>query len=201
MLSIMRALKLAKRAFRWALAKWLVILSGALGLGWCLAIGLKKGAYSSELAAWVQAFGSILAILAAIHIDRGQQRRDLATAQADRAAQIGSWRAALGEAADIMANAHRLNQRDLDRIDETRIERLLRNTHRMLTVYLQQTPPDPNLAWVLAAAKTEYALTLKALKRYRVARQLVPDLEFRAAVEHAADNLEALCEEYDNGLL
>lgn len=100
-----------------------------------------------------------------------------------------------------MQNAANLNRRDLNSIDEKRAERLLRNTDRMLAVYLQQTPPTANLAWVLAAAKTEYSLALAALKRYRAARQFVPDLEFRSVVEDAADSLGTLCEEYDAGLI
>lgn len=162
---------------------------------------------TSDLAAWVQAIGSVAAIGAAIWIDRGSERRLLAQEGRARARAVEDWEACLGRVLKLAENAERIaSQGDGQTFDDTIPARLIDNAIMMIDTYLRQPPPSPQLAFALAAARS-YLKVPRDVIRHR--REIPPEFgpvrlsavaRIRAALRATSESIDILSEEYRQGL-
>lgn len=151
------------------------------GLAFCWLAALAAVTFSGEggdnAAAWVQAVGSVLAILAAIWIDQGAARRAeraIEAARQDRltiiSEAVGEWRTAFFDSVRSLQNLSNLAPLVVhpDTIDEHRADWLaiVANQRRRLDVYLTTPPPNPSLAWAAVAVQTELMAVEDALERF-----------------------------------
>lgn len=186
--------------------------AGVFVAAYLVVVGIHRGWFSEEMAAWVQAIGSIAAIGAAVWIDQGQARRMLAEDRRRRSEAAADWENALEQAARLVRNAHRLAGADKkDEISEAFIARLIDNAGMMLDAYLRQPPPSPRLVFVLSAARSFVQLPENALRKWRDADgkflaksystriQMIEQIH--GALDTAANELDGLLDEYREGVI
>jgi len=174
-------------------------LAGAavlIGLIWLLAlpsvVGFADG--HNGVAAWVQAVGSVLAIVAAIWIDRGSARRAREATDALRnadvaahAERVGEWQRALDAGLAALEEASNrpgriaIHSLHPDNVDKDALRRITENASSMMDIYLSKEPPNPHLGLAVAAMRNELRAmtnTLNAWKRdYVTAHLLAVDLD------------------------
>lgn len=152
--------------------------------------------------AWVQAVGSVAAILLAIFIDRGSARRTEKQIEAARqdaltahAELIGDWRRATTDAVELLENLSNGAPRHIqaDFIEKEALSRRARNMGGALDLYLAGGPPNPRLAWLMVAVRNELAYAEAAIERYTrndVAAPLVLHLELATAAHNARESID-----------
>ncbi|MDQ1191634.1 hypothetical protein QE419_000400 [Brevundimonas vesicularis] len=162
-----------------------------IGLIWLLALPAVVGFADSHngVAAWVQAVGSVVAIVAAIWIDRGSARRAREATEALRNAEVaahaervGEWRrvldagfSALEEASNRPGRTDKLSLHP-DNVDKDALRRIIENASSMMDIYLSNEPPNPHLGLAVAAMRNELRAmtgTLKSWKRDDVTAHLL----------------------------
>jgi len=197
----------------WKLIRSLSVPAGALCgalvmAGFLMIVGLSRGWLGQEMAAWVQAFGSIAAIGAAVWIGQAEARRHEVSLQAqrakdarDQAQSVADWRRAFGDARDAAENARMLAERPVDGIDAFRIERLLRNISGMLETYLAMPPPNPSLSFLLIAAKSGVDAPLSALEAFQRDRSDAMAQRLRASLDRSLFQMTEMRDEYEQGVL
>lgn len=162
-------------------------------------------------AAWIQAVGSVAAILAAIVIDQGSARRQLSQEERSRRIQKREWENCLREIETLTRNAARLLQREapgLVQNDQPR--RLLDNAAGMIDVYLAHFPPSTDLAFALASARSHLNAPIRAAALYHDGEpgQAPPNLlrrrelsdEYCRLTDRAAGRIAVLRSEYQTGI-
>ncbi|MBX9707887.1 MAG: hypothetical protein K2X61_08155 [Caulobacteraceae bacterium] len=130
-------------------------------------ISVTFGGGGVDWPAWVQAVGSVVAIAAAIVIDQGSARRALEAERRRAEAYKADWERCLSDVVEMVSNAVRLAERKPGHA--TRVDfptRLLKNAMELIDVYLRQPPPDPRLAFALAAAKTHLEVPAALIRAY-----------------------------------
>lgn len=166
--------------------------------------------------AWVQAIGSIVAIFAsaalAIAIDQGAARRAESHERRLRAQAVRDWESCLTEVVQLLKNASQLaNESRSDALDDKFPARLVDNAIMMIDAYLRLPPPNPNLAFVLAAARSFIELPRDAIRKRRDTDPKVLEGSYsvrlgladgiRDSLAEAAKELAELEIEYHTGIL
>jgi hypothetical protein len=162
--------------------------------------------------AWAQAVGSVVAIGAAIWIDQGAARRLQLQEKRAREQATSDWEACLSEVRKLAANADRIaGNEQPDTFDDTLASRLIDNALMMIDAYLRQMPPSPKLAFALSAARSYLEVPRRDIRERReiplefLAKSpstRVKQLErIRSSLHAASENLDALVEEYHQGVL
>lgn len=197
----------------WSIIRPLSSVIGAvLGVGavvtFLMVVGHFRGWFGQEMAAWVQAFGSIAAIGAAVWIGHAEARRHEASLHAqrtkdlaDHAQEIADWRQAFTDALKATESARILAERPVDGIDGPRLIRLLRNTKGMLDTYLALPPPNPSLSFLLIAARTEVEAPMPALEAFQADKSETSAKRLRATLDRSLFQMNEMREEYEQGVL
>lgn len=161
--------------------------------------------------AWVQAIGSVIAIFAAIIIDRGSARRALRADERRAAAAKLDWEAALMAAQRIFGNLHlSLGLVSRPDMDEVEVQRLIGNAARLLESYIRTSPPNADLALYMAAARQQIAEPERDIEALRgmsetlrarsYSRHIGAVDKVRFSVALCAEGLQRLREEYSVGM-
>ncbi len=159
--------------------------------------------------AWVQAIGSVIAIGAAIWIDRGSARRARDADDRRIASAKIDWEAALGSARAITRNVSiSLGTASRTEMDEAEVARYIGNAVSILEAYLRTPPPDPDLALTLAAAREQLREPAAAISELRslserqrersYSTHLAATDRVRLALANASEGLDKLVEEFRN---
>ncbi len=191
---------------------WMVITAtGAFLAGVAVVASGPSGGFIGFLknpatAAWVQGVGSVLAIVAAILIERGAVRRAQAQERARQveraiaeATKIVTWERSLENAAKILeAVAASVDKKALSgRINPSRLVRMLANMARTLDLYLAQDPPTPEIAYALVAARTEFDAPLSVLRDFALnPGDVVLAMEVEISTTEAASHARQVADEY-----
>lgn len=161
----------------------------------------------SIAAAWVQAVGSVAAILVAIAVDRGSGRRAIAAALAVRAALIHDARDALILARDVVRNFTELvgGLQSPEKLPDFQPWlRRIAAARGTVDHYLAMDVPDAKLvaslssaSMILKPAADAYEGSASNIPMHRPAN---PADIYSLAVQTARD-LDAVVEEYDSGAI
>lgn len=163
---------------------------------------------STDWPAWVQAVGSVLAIIAAIWIDHGAGRRTREAKDSEKLQTVRDWESALSETRNLVSNASRIASDELGGELSPQalrtIDRLVDNAITMLDVYLRQPPPSARLVFTLSAARS-HTVEAQLILNHRATLEFWDKspsarahhgTQARTALKTAADKLNNLSEEY-----
>lgn len=106
-------------------------------------------------AAWIQAIGSIAAILAAVWIDRGSARRAAEQEAGRQAAAIADWTRLSIDTLEVLRETYRFVDNGTTGQAEW-LERggLVSNQKTIVGMYLRDQPPSPATGWLLVSLST-----------------------------------------------
>lgn len=164
---------------------------------------------TSDVAAWVQAVGSILAIMAAIFIDQGAARRLNQQQDATRKAALAEhhqtildWRRAAKDGLELVENISRMAPVDVhtDSIDKDGWFRSTLNMVGALDVYLKTPPPNPAVGWLVVAIRNDVDLLHRWIAAFNRETPRAAWMLHAHAAEIAANAREAF-DQYEAGLL
>lgn len=155
--------------------------------------------------AWVQAVGSIAAILVAIVVDRGSGRRAIAAALAVRVALIHDARDALVLARDVIRNFTDAVSGDdaSDRLPDPRAGlRRVAAARRTVEHYLAMDVPDVKLVASLSTTAMILRPLVEVYEAAIASRSFFPDYGYiHARAVEAHHDLDAVVSEYDSGVI
>ena len=186
---------------------WRDFLILAMCGAWLLALLSITGAAPS--AAWVQAVGSVGAIIVAIwvsHSDAVRTRSDRTQLRSD---EVASWEDAMYQAEKLVNNAHsfiRSHAARMENADPAEVLALLSTADLTLRTYLNGTPPNARLAFCLARAVSnieDAIICARATVEMGGEPLLLPGQRhlLDAAVRHASISLSALVTQYEQGVI
>lgn len=106
-------------------------------------------------AAWIQAFGSIFAILAAVWIDRGSARRAAEQEAGRQAAAVGDWTRLSIDTLEVLRETHQfVDNGTAGQAEWLELGRLVTNQKAIADMYLRDRPPSPATGWLLVSLST-----------------------------------------------
>jgi hypothetical protein len=162
-----------------------------------------------DWAAWVQAVGSVIAIAAAIWIDRGSARRQESANEAQQKAVLAehaelvlNWQRSLRLAVEMLENLAGQYARGTveERFDADAVRSRLFNMGASLDLYLRGPPPNPSLGLALVSARNLLSSAKANIDWYMVDRpnRFEPLLAKIAGDARSARDLLA---QYEGGVL
>lgn len=158
--------------------------------------------------AWVQAVGSVVAIVAAIIIDRGSARRAERQIEAGRqdaltahSELVGDWQRAIEDAVELLENLRNGAPRHIqpDFVEKEEWARRVRNMRGAINLYLTGTPPNPRLAWLMVAVHSELDAAGRAIEAFD-RTEAGAALTLHLALGSAARVARTCLEEYRGGI-
>jgi hypothetical protein len=177
-----------------------------------MSIPIENAAGSIDWPAWVQAVGSIIAILAAIWIDNGAARRSkkaferaILRDQINEAQRLSQWEEALKDAVEsiekvveLVTSPGRFNQLiDHTPYDWQSILRALQNSKGTIEIYLREEPPSARIGRALVAVQTELVLPISVARDAGLGTYPMGD--FRRMVSEHAELITRIGEAYFAG--
>ena len=151
--------------------------------------------------AWVQAIGSIAAIVAAVLIDRGLSRRAEKTRKAEHVARIAEWRSVLDEVVRALGTAESEFRRlDLENADLGPSVRELANAQRLVDLYLAQEPPNPRVGRAMVQMRTELDAPLQHIRDFSLSRSYPDAVMLEHLLKDAVSKVTDARDRYARGL-
>ncbi|GLK49514.1 hypothetical protein GCM10017620_24870 [Brevundimonas intermedia] len=197
---------------------WDWVLAGCcvawlLGLIW---IGhpendLLKALWSQNMAAWVQALGSIGAIGVAIWVSHRDSLKARAAEKRRHQDDVLAWESALLHSVKLVSNVDRMMGANGNATwDEKVVDRLIQTASKVLDLYLELPPPSTALAFSLTTARGHIRQARNAIAaliemhpraRAYAAQEIKERLKAARAVRESRTALDELVNQYEAGLL